>query len=108
MDPFSDFWNADLTIIRAEGSRGADGYTESGTTTVLGAVRCDAQDQGRTLQSPDETHEGGSLACHSVDGDVSSVESGDKATVAFDDGRQIEGHVAAVTPLDDSLTIARD
>jgi len=107
-DPFSTFHNADLTVTRQDGSRGADGYTETGTTTVLDGVRCDAQDQGRTLQSPDETHEGGSLGCYSVDGDVSKVEPGDSATVAFDDGRTIEGHVASVTPLDDSLTIARD
>jgi len=108
MNPFSDFWNADLTVTRAEGTRDADGYSETGTATVLDAVRCDAQDQGRTLQNPDESHEGGSIACHSVDGDVSTVEPGDKATVSFDDGRTIEGHVASVTPLDDSLTIARD
>jgi len=105
---FSGFWNADLTVTRAEGSRGADGYTESGTTTVLDGVRCDAQDQGRTLQSPDETHEGGSVPCHSVEGGVNDVQPGDSATLDFDDGRKIEGHVAAVTPLDDSLTIARN
>jgi len=36
------------------------------------------------------------------------VQPGDSATLDFDNGRTVDGHVAAVTPLDDSLTIARD
>jgi len=107
MTPFSDFHNADVTVTRQEGSRGADGYSESGTTTVLGAVRCDAQDRGRTNQIREEAHEAGDMTCF-VDADVSQVDPGDKATVAFDDGRTFEGHVSGVSPMDSSLTLERD
>jgi len=106
-DPFSVFHNADLTVTRTEGSRGADGYSESGTATLLDAERCDAQDTSRTTQSPDEAHEGGDLRCY-VDADVSSVEAGDAASVAFDDGRTYDGHVTRVSTMDSMLVVSRD
>lgn len=105
---FSDFWNADLTVTRQEGSRGPDGYSESGTTTLLAGARCDAQGRGRTNQIREEAHEAGDLKAYSIDADVSVVDPGDKATLKYDDGRTFEGHVSGVSPMDSSLTLERD
>ena len=103
---FSDFLNADLTVTRPEGSRGAGGYSESGPTTVL-SCRCDAQDQGRTTQTAEEVHEGGSISVY-AQGDVSAVQAGDRASISFDDGRSYEGSVQSVSPIDSRLTVERD
>lgn len=104
MSRYSYFHNADITVTRSEGSRGASGYSESSTQTILNK-RCDFQEMGHMLDEEQAGYEKGEGIAF-VDG-AEAAEPGDEATIETDDGRTIEGSVAGVNATDSSLRITR-
>jgi hypothetical protein len=96
---FSDDY---ITVTRSEGSRGADGWTEDSTKTVLSADG-DLQQSGRAYENRAAHYEVGD-ALFFADGDVSDVEVGDSATVNGSLGATVE----EVMPIDDSLLLSLD
>ena len=103
---FSVLANADITVTRSEGSRGADGWTESSTSTEL-ECRGDWQQSGHRLEQMRAHYETGDGLFFAEDS-VVGVEAGDSVTIDHDDGRTIEGTVAQVVHDDDSLLISLD
>lgn len=103
---FDAMENASITVTRSEGSRGADGWAESGTKTVLDC-RGDAQQGGRRFEQMRAHHEAGDVLFFARE-TVSGVEVGDGATIEYDDGRTVTATVEATTLDDDSLLLSYD
>jgi len=95
------FTDDHITVTRSEGTRGPDGWAESSTTTVLDCDG-DLQESGRAFEERSAYYETGD-ALFFAEGNVSSVEVGDGATV---NGRPAS--VAEVMEIDDSLMLTFD
>jgi len=106
MDIDVGFDNADLTVTRSEGQRGADGYVEGSTTTVLNC-RADAQQGGRAFEQRAAYYEAGDVLVFARKS-VQGVEVGDEATIDLDDGPMWTGTVAETILDDDALLIDFD
>lgn len=100
------FLNASATVTQSEGDRTADGFVETGTTTVLDS-RGDFQQGGRAFEERAAFYETGD-AIFFADASVVGVEVGDAVVVEHDDGRTLEMTVAEVIYDDDSLLLSFD
>jgi hypothetical protein len=101
--PFQGFYNASVTVTRAQVTRRPKGYQKTGTTTVLSG-RGDLQESGRTLRRKQEAYESASAVFY-ADSGVTGVETGDDVAISHDDGRTLTGSVAATEPLHDALIL---
>jgi hypothetical protein len=106
VDIAASFENAKATVTRAEGSRGADGFSEGSTTTVL-ECRGDLQQSGRALEQRAAYYEAGD-ALFFARKSVIGAEPGDAVTIEHDDGRTLEMAVEEVMYDDDALLLSFD
>lgn len=93
-------------MTRPTGSRGADGYTASSTSTVLDSDG-DAQSVGRETTEQDGFLEEGGVRFFAVDS-VAQVEVGDDATVTREDGTTIDTTVQEVQWTGNALLLSLD
>lgn len=104
MPHFKYFANASLSVSRPAGERTPRGYERTGADTIL-QCRADAQESGRSLERAQQLYETGDVLVF-CQKDVVRVEPGDRATLDMDDGRQLDGSVEEVMPIDRSLLIS--
>lgn len=104
MPHFRYFSNASIEVTRPSGNRTPEGYEQTGSDTIL-SCRADFQESGRSLERAQQQFETGDglVFCEK---DVVHVESGDNITITADDGRQLEGSVEEIMPIDGSLLIS--
>jgi len=106
MDIALGFANADITVEKSTGSRGADGYTESATETVISG-RADYQQGSRRAQERIAFYDAGDAVVFCGPG-VTPVRVGQSVTVDHDDGRTTEGVVEEVMHDEDALLVSHD
>jgi len=106
VDIDASFLNASITVTRPEGSRGADGFTQSGTKAVLDC-RGDAQQGGREFRELRSHYETGDVLVY-AEKSVTGVEVGDDARVEYDNGRTVQASVEATMLDDDALLLSYD
>ncbi len=99
---FDAFDNCTLTVIRPEGKRTAKGFEQTSTKTIV-QQGADAQESGRALQRAQQLYETGDVLVFT--NEVEEVRPGDSIELDMDDGRTLQGAVAEVIALDDSLLI---
>lgn len=104
MPHFNYFANASLLVSRPAGERTARGYEQTGADQVL-QCRCDAQESGRSLERAQQLYETGDVLVF-CQKDVIHAQPGDIAQIDMDDGRQLDGSVEEVMPLDRSILIS--
>lgn len=104
MPHFNYFANASLSVSRPAGERTPRGYEQTGADQVL-QCRADAQESGRSLERAQQLYETGDVLVF-CQKDVVRVDPGDIAQIDMDDGRQLDGSVEEVMPLDRSLLIS--
>lgn len=73
---FDAFHNASITVTRTEGKHTAQGFEESGTTTVLDC-RCGARESGRAFQRAQQLYETGDVLVFA--NQVEDIRPGDSA-----------------------------
>jgi hypothetical protein len=113
MDPFPPdhsafevMKNADVTVERADGSRGADGYTGSDATTVL-TCRADVQQVSQEYVERVPYFETGGLKAY-LSASARPAAVGDTVTIDRDDGPTRTGTVESVDLDSDVLMISTD
>lgn len=106
MDIDASFLNASITVTRPEGSRGAGGFEQSGTKTVL-ECRGDVQQGGREFRELRSHYETGDVLVYAEKG-VAGVEVGDDVAIEHDSGRTVQASVEATMLDSDALLLSYD
>jgi len=106
VDIGTSFENAKATVTRAEGTRGADGFSEGSRATVL-ECRGDLQQSGRALEQRAAYYEAGDALFFARES-VIGAEPGDAVTIDHDDGRTLAMTVEEVMHEDDTLLLSFD
>jgi len=101
-DPFSEFYNADVTARRSA-ETSFDGAEEQAEKTVL-TGRADVQHQGRTLRRVRQEVEQADAVAFYEDS-VTPVEPQDLLDIEYDDGRSATATIEEVRHIDDSLVL---
>jgi len=102
----SRFERDHIVVEQSAGSRGADGYTESSTSTVLDASG-DAQKLSRMKGEQPASLEAGGLVFYAAS-DVSACRAGMDATITLEDGTTLGCTVERVRYEDSSLELSLD
>jgi len=102
---FSALQTDEIEVTRSKGTRGADGFQESDTSTIL-LCKGNAQRIGREAAEMPASFSAGDIVFYAAES-IDPVEVSDSATVTAE-GREIQGTVEETSLDSNSLVISID
>jgi hypothetical protein len=101
---FDELYTDRIEVTRSAGTRGPDGFTETGESVVLES-NGNLQESGYALDQMAASYDKGAALFFAADS-IAGVQPSDTTEVTTEDGRVIEATVEEIRPDDNSLLLS--